>query len=430
MAYDIGTLRNMFRMSPGEKRSHFWEPMPLSTSDRTVVINTEVEAFSPRSSPSEELASDSARECRRRGGYMCVDSDDLEDPAMDPDEDDVVELPLEPLPESIYGFAIASLVQDSIAIHEDPQKHALWTIAGFCGKTFSLRRLRIGMAFLLCLLTFAVQVLLITETKRLVTPIDVRHIRKVYGLYEHNMYEDVSGMDHTVQTVNGFARGVKGYFNATNFHKMAMTDKEMVCRVPLSQPLFCFMVLYVWALTVFAQIREILNTSLRILALPNIHHEAMNDIASKGAQGDGHVGVLGLTLCMKGSILCMVQIPRLFMTCALLWLGGRWLIATVGFGELVLNCVALEFILNLAGLLYTVLVPYSGKILVQKTHLPHLHAHEHENCANMFGMLGCGFFACILVWLYMYYFQSVLPDYHWDVREVCVEFLRKEASRR
>jgi len=425
MAADIGMLRNMFRMSPGEKRSRFWEPMPLSTSDRTVVINTDqVEDCSARSSHSEDLASDSARECRRRGGYMCVDADDLEDPAKDPDDDDVVELPLEPLPESIYGFAIASLVQDSLAIHEEPHQHA------GLSQMFSLRKLRIAMAFLLCLLTFAVQVLLITETKRLVTPTDVKHIREVYGLFERNMYQDVNGIDHTVQTVNGFDRGVEGYFNPSNFHKMAMKDKEMVCRVPLSQPMFCFMVLFVWTLTALAQIRDISNTSLRVLALPDIHHEAIKDIASKGAQGDGHVGVLGLTPCMKGSIICLVQIPRLVMTCSLLWLGGRWLIATVGFGELVLNCVALEFILNLAGLLYNVLVPYSGKILVQKTHLPHLNRHEHENCANMFGMLGCGLFACILVWSYMFYFQAVLPDYQWDVRKVCAEFLLKEAGRR
>merc|ERR1719223_302586 len=117
---------------------------------------------------------------------------------------------------------------------------------------------------------------------------------------------------------------------------------------------------------------------------------------------------------MKMSIIWCVQVPRLIMTSVLLWLGCRWLIATVGFGDLLLNCVALEFILNLADLLYNVLVPYSGKILVRSTYLPHLHAHEHETCGNMFGMLSCGVLAGVLVFLYMYHLQMVLPEYQWE----------------
>jgi len=41
-----------------------------------------------------------------------------------------------------------------------------------------------------------------------------------------------------------------------------------------------------------------------------------------------------------------VLVPRTIITCLLLWLGCRWLLATNNFADLVLNAVALEFILS------------------------------------------------------------------------------------
>jgi len=433
---EVQLLRNMINVAPSTRS---WEPMPLSTiaNDGTVIVAGDELPATARSNNSEGFTS--ARDCvRRRAAYICLDStDDLEDPELaaeepevrrkdrwkeeDPDEGKDIELPLEPLPESIYGFAIASLIQDSLQIHAH-------------GAMGSLRPLRICSAFLLCMLTFTIQCLLIVETKKLVTPTDVKHVREVYGKYEHTMYQDDKGVNHTYVTENGYDRGIAGYFNEGNFDKLSSANKELVCRVPLSQPVFCFMVLFVWTLTVLSHMRDILNTSLRIYFVKTISHQDLHELIddkfqhhSESAQGaTSHVAVQGLTSWMKAAIISLVQIPRMLMTCVLLWLGCRWLIATVGFGDLLLNCVALEFILNLAALLYNVLVPYSGKILVQSTHLPHLHRHEHENCGNMFGMFSCGIFATLLVWIYMYRLQLVLPHYQWDVRKSCTNFLNKE----
>jgi len=407
-------LRNMFREEPAERP---WEPMPLQSYEEAA--NGEDVANSARSSIT---AMDSGRECfRRRAGYICVDStpeDDFED-LEQKNGDDIPrdpDLPLEPLPESIYGFAIASLIADSAPLHEHP-KHCFT----------SLGPLRILTAFLLCMLTFCMQLLLIVETKRLVTPSEVKNVREVYGIYEKQMYKDQNGTEHVTKTINGYDRGDYGFFNESNFESLSKHDKTLVCRIPLSQPMFCFMVLFVWTLTVLAHMRDILSTSLRILAVRTVDHEIVSTLMVKNEINvTSDTVVSGLTIWMKGSILLIVQIPRMMMACILLWLGCRWLIATVGFGDLLLNCVALEFILGLAGLLYNVLVPYSGKMLVRRTLVPHLQSAENENVGNMFGMLACGVLAGIVVWVYMWHLQAVLPHYHWDVRIVCAQFLDAE----
>merc|ERR1719352_770167 len=87
--------------------------------------------------------------------------------------------------------------------------------------------------------------------------------------------------------------------------------------------------------------------------------------------------VVGLTVAMKVALLGFVQCPRIIMNSFLLWLGARWLTATLGFGDLLLNALALEFILNLAGLLYQAMVPHNGKVMTQRTYIKHIHRKEH-----------------------------------------------------
>lgn len=400
-------LRSVARSEPYERA---WAPMSQEDEDDpmpTWFTFAEDDPRSARSYTSESEEPASSRddpEC----GYEAV-------------KDMTVDLPLEPLPETIYGFVMASLIKDS----SDLMLHS-----GLCMN--SLKPCRIFGAFLLCMVMFGLQGFFIMEAKRLVTPRDVARAREVYGLFEDAMYTDDSGISHTYKTSNGHARGMDGYFNETRFDALPKEEKEFVCRIPLSQPHFLFGVLLIWTLTVMYHFRMTFNLFLRIVALP---HLPTMDGALKPRENGG-VEVMGLTCWMKAALILCVQCPRVIMNSILLWLGARWLTATLGFGDLLLNALALEFILNLSSLLYLTLVPYSGKMMVLGTFIPHvgndvchIARHERENCCNMFGMFGCGILAAALVMAYMYVpLQRVLPGYRWDVHVVCQKFLEKELA--
>jgi len=270
---------------------------------------------------------------------------------------------------------------------------------------------------------FGLQGFFIFEAKRLVTPHNVVRARQIYGLFERTMYEDNAGVSHTWNTSNGYPRGYDGYFNASNFNRLSDEDKELVCRVPLSQPFFLFGVLFIWSLTVLHHMRTTLNLFVRIIAMDTL--PTMDGALRRTPQGDE---VLGLTAWLKIAIVVFVQCPRVCMNSILLWLGARWLTATLGFGDLLLNALALEFILNLSYLLYNTMVPYNGKLLVQTTLIPHVHKHERENCCNMFGMFACGGIAMCLCITYMAFLQAVLPSYRWDVHIACEKFLEKQLA--
>merc|ERR1719433_694165 len=94
----------------------------------------------------------------------------------------------------------------------------------------------------------ALQAFIILETKRLVSPERVTQIREVYSKYERVMYTDGVGVVHTESYSYG-ARGIPGFFNESNFHRLSRRDKNDICQVPLSQPLFLRAILFIWTMT-------------------------------------------------------------------------------------------------------------------------------------------------------------------------------------
>merc|ERR1719464_1618964 len=72
-----------------------------------------------------------------------------------------------------------------------------------------------------------------------------------------------------------------------------------------------------------------------------------------GRGEDNEVVIRSLTSPVKALLLAVVFLPRVVLCSVLLWLGSRWLTATQSFGNLLVNAVALQFILSLKDLLYT-----------------------------------------------------------------------------
>merc|ERR1712232_1345200 len=100
----------------------------------------------------------------------------------------------------------------------------------------------------------------------------------------------------------------------------------------------------------------------------------------------------------------------------LLWLGCRFLAATNDFGEMVLNAVALEFVLMIKDLLYCTIVPDRNKREVEKICIRPSQPVEWASYWTYLGTLSWLFY-------YVFLFQLVLPGYNWDVRLMCTPWL-------
>jgi len=88
-----------------------------------------------------------------------------------------------------------------------------------------------------------------------------------------------------------------------------------------------------------------------------------------------------------------------------------------------MNAVALEFILLLGNLLYVTLVPARSKRDCRSIEVS---PHSAQEAAGLYVYATTflwGFVAVAWALAYTYYFQQVLPEYNWDVGDVCSSWL-------
>uniref|UniRef100_A0A7S1F819 Uncharacterized protein n=1 Tax=Noctiluca scintillans TaxID=2966 RepID=A0A7S1F819_NOCSC len=321
------------------------------------------------------------------------------------------------LPPTITGMFVATLIRDA---------HKLST-GGISAWHAILKVGRFNVAFWAYLFVMFLQIFVVVEMKILVTPMYVSSIRSTYDAFESVMYTDASGVAHTYNTVNGFARGIGGHLDEQNFNLLSADVQAEACRIPLSQPMYLFVILLLWTLTCFDNIRGIGSTIMRVLWFSTPCVDSMADALQTVKDDPNARNVVGLTCTFKILITITLCGP-LLVAILLLWLGSRWLLATVGFDILLLNSVALEFILLLPELIYTAIVPLRTRYEVENTYINPVTPEEHRNFFSYFGTFGFGILAIAYALLYMFVFQQVLPDYNWDVHEVCETFLEKIRS--
>lgn len=259
-------------------------------------------------------------------------------------------------------------------------------------------------------------------TKSIITPIAVRELRMSYGSYEYIMYDN-----HTRLTRHGHHLGIEGFYNISNYKKVGSEAMHEICTCPLSQPLFLAAILMVWTVTCFAYMRQTISFTIRLLKLGTTHSMKGKGVLKADRDGarqkTGKHVVVRVTTCTKVFMVVVVQLPVLCMSIFLLWIGCRWLVATLGFGEVLLNAVALEFVLNLHEIFYKAIVPYTMQTSLGSMLLPQGSTRsEKPNWWNM--MSAFGIFILAVLWVVLYIkFQQVLPDYNWDIAPACKLFM-------
>lgn len=385
-----------------------------------------------------------------------IDSDfDDDDDGDETGDEELEEIEFHELDGDLFGFAVAALIRDYPV---------------FEGKKLDrkLRLARLFMSQALVLFNIGLQVYVLICIKLYVTAKAVHDIRHVYSRYEMVMYGCEAHPDHCTKTVNGFYRGIGGpkspNFVHANFESVEEDDQSLVCRVAFSQPYFYMVILAIWSLTCLGDIKRTLELFTQLVwkldTTPHMyeehdrgdlreHHQpvilerenAEDDfsnykkkcVKSKLADlSDNDRLVVGLSRMVKLYLTIVIFLPRFLIVMVLLWLGCRWLTATTSFVDILLNAVALEFILLLKDLLFATVVPMKNKDHVKHTLiLPELAQEENGeytfkrkgNWAAYFGSFTWLFITLAWVLFYVYWFQMVLPHYNWDVHDVCTKWI-------
>merc|ERR1711865_392569 len=273
-----------------------------------------------------------------------------------------------------------------------------------------------------------IQIMLLCKVKQFVSAKAVHDIRIAYSEYQNVMYDCETVPTNCHKTANGKWRGnSKDLFPLPDvawkkLKGMNAGAEDDVCRIPLSQPYFFGLVLLVWVLTCFNELRKATLLMYYVVMLENV--SSMKQALTKAGEDDQSVIISGMTVVVKSVVALLMYIPRVGITLFLLWCGCRWLLATNNFGDLILNAVALEFVLMIKEIMYVALTPLRNKMDLSVTTIqPYPKTWSSHWC----NFLSTGLmlpFLMLVVFLYMTYFQQVLPGYNWDVKEVCEEYIK------
>mmetsp|Transcript_46495 Transcript_46495/g.73483 ORF Transcript_46495/g.73483 Transcript_46495/m.73483 type:complete len:393 (-) Transcript_46495:284-1462(-) len=365
---------------------------------------------------------------------MLIDEDDEEEEeSVDGvQEKDHIESPDTELDQDTFGMALCALTRDTHFLSEEwhSQKE---------GHRVSLPRIgRLLTTLLLLFFTIGLQMLLLWNTKKYVTAKGVHDIRIAYSRFEEHIYAcNDEGVNSTAceKTKYGHYRGMADALpdlatQKLRLSKMDEQDQGNACRIPLSQPYFFYLILLIWTLTCFRELRKSLSLTKQILQLETVKSmmdtfvDKSNDRHVDGDHISGDVVIKGVTWYIKLFMLLLLT-TRVIITVILLWLGCRWLLATNRFSDLILNAIALEFILELKELVHGTLVPARNSVELAMTKIRNPLRKMRPGCMEFMGTLSILFLAMLWCYLYMCFIQDVLPDYRWDVREVCQDWIKK-----
>jgi hypothetical protein len=314
------------------------------------------------------------------------------------------------LPGSVYGAAIYALSYDitevlTTAMHDDlPNELNLFQ----------------GCFSVLMLVTnYVVQGALLNYSNKFVVTPAVNVVQKLYEEYHVDVFEN------------------DGQFSADKWSTYDMDKKRTLCQLPLTHLWFTFLIIWIWAMVMTTEFRETIRIGKEIQSVKPTAN--LDEVIYVPPDGGSH-HLRRLTPQLRFLMHVFITIPKGILNFVLLFIGWRWLLATPDFGGLILNSLALGFIIELDELLYTTFLPKKMQVSVEETKffLPvettEEDVHHRWKAARASAMWFAGTIAMCLV--YLTYGQSVagygwypvLPGYKFDLRDHCEEVLSQVMS--
>lgn len=334
----------------------------------------------------------------------CSSESQLEDP-------DIHEY--QEIEETTYSGTMATIIKDLYFLFRNPpSKHK------------GSRTMRIAFAIFISMLLVVCQVYVLVTIKTFVTSPAVRSIRNVYDEYQRTMYHN-----HVHDSGYGFSLGDGGpsgkYFDPTQFDKLSDDMKGSVCLIPFSQSGYLSIILLVWMLSVIGELRHCSFLAQWLWHIKKV--DTLEEMVDRERGGEHDLVVVGLPLGMKFLISMIVLVPRTVITLILAWLGCRWLTATLDFTEVLINAIALEFVIKLNELIYMQLISDRSKRDNRglKMDMGHHDGHRAPSTWSFIGTMGWGIGAVTWIYVYIHFLQLVIPGYQWDVRGPCTPWVQE-----
>lgn len=230
-----------------------------------------------------------------------------------------------------------------------------------------------------------------------------------------------------------------GVFDADGFEGLG--DMRMgICELVLPSYFFLGSILFLWTANCAVEIRSITRWHRLSMSLPWLpegiepHHVVCGIV-----DGTGHFEKnKGLLCCWTTTTLVLtyllVFIPKLCISVTLLFCGSLWLVSSTSFSDLILNSLALVFVIKVDELIFSSFLPARLAARVESMALAVNPgeddlSEEQKEFKDLKAAYQRSSVFLVLCFLYVVAFimlQPVLPHFEWDVHQACGKFLKEE----
>jgi len=200
--------------------------------------------------------------------------------------------------------------------------------------------------------------------------------------------------------------------------------RDELCGAVLTKRVFLGCILFLWIGRMLGEFKATKRLYDDISSLPSVPADAYlhHTILPRNDQ----VEIIGMTCGTRFVLYVLVVIPKMAICCLLMVIGCTWLTATESFADLILNALALEFVIGIDEQILEFFLPKRATTTVEKTKFSYpskgpptdeeeLHAMVADYRRNIIYFCLCVCFTCA----YLGYMQSVLPHFNFDIGEHC-----------
>lgn len=261
----------------------------------------------------------------------------------------------------------------------------------------------------------------------------------LYWIGSYVMLPSILKAQDVYQDFHELAFDKKKSFLLGNFHQEMQDDMSRLCGNVLDNYNFLFAVLFLWFSRAIHEVIKIYNLFQVIIGMPPLPDgmSVKDMVYEEGAGNVGADNIVCIEKYTRWSLLIMVVIPKVLIGVSLLFMGLVWLTSSEHYADLILNSLALGFVLDIDSLLYESFAPPRLAMSLNRLEfaMPVKDLTVEEQAAKtgkeMRDAYIFSFFTLVFAFAAIYIFthhQPVLPSYEWDVYEHCASYITKQES--
>jgi hypothetical protein len=223
-----------------------------------------------------------------------------------------------------------------------------------------------------------------------------------------------------------------GVFDPERFHSMDSEELELLCNFGISKRMFLWVILFLWLSQCLQEFKNIERLQRRILSLPALPRGMdPHDMVSETLEA-GKDLIVCIDFRTKVAIFTLIIIPKAIICMTLLFCGSQWLIASESSTDLVLNSLALVFVVQIDELIYTVYLPARMDAALEQmkfvTPINRQLADKEREAQDITSAYMRSFaylFVVMILVAVVIQFQMIFPGYSWDVRGACADYVQE-----